>query len=132
MYKRQAYTYRPEDFTAEPCAPDTPCDGVRVQVLDADRLSGAVFRARRDGDRFAPLGMEGEQKLKRTLQDAKVDLPFRDLLPVLARDGRVLWIVGLKASREAAVTADTRRAVQIRFRGALPWDMEETEHENQK
>lgn len=127
-----AYTYRPEDFTAEPCAPDTPCDGVRVQVLDADRLSGAVFRARRDGDRFAPLGMEGEQKLKRTLQDAKVDLPFRDLLPVLARDGRVLWIVGLKASREAAVTADTRRAVQIRFRSALPWDMEETEHENQK
>lgn len=111
-------------FACEPCATDARGDGVKCQVFDADRLQGAAFRARRDGDMFAPLGMAGAQKLKKTLQDAKVDRPFRDLLPVLARGESVLWIVGLRPSREAAVTEGTRRAVRIRYLGRLPWELD--------
>lgn len=98
-------------------------DGIRTQVFDADALEGAAFRARRDGDVFAPLGTEGSQKLKQTLRDAGIDLPFRDLLPVLAKGERVLWIVGVKPSRDAAVGPETRGRIQIEYHGALPWEV---------
>lgn len=97
-------------------------DGVCVQALDATAAEGAVLRFRQAGDVFAPLG-GGTQKLKQTLMDAGVDRPFRDILPVLAKGNRVLWIVGLKAGRDAAIRPDTRRAVQWTYLGDLPWTL---------
>ena len=110
-------------FETAPCAVTIRGDGIREAAFDAKKLEGAVFRARRDGDVFAPLGMEGEQKLKKTLQDAGVDRPFRDLIPVLARGDRILWIAGLKPSREAAIDEKTTSAVLVRFTGRFPWEM---------
>lgn len=110
-------------FETAPCAVEERGDGVRCQAFDAAKLRGAVFRARQDGDTFAPLGMEGRQKLKKTLQDAGIDRPFRDLTPVLAAGNRVLWAVGLKASREAAIDETTKSAVMVRFTGRLPWEL---------
>lgn len=98
-------------------------DGVHTQVFDADMLDGAVFRYRRDGDVFSPLGANGTQKLKKTLQDAGIDRPFRDLLPLLTQGSRVLWIVGLKPSQEAAVTDQTTRSVRITYHSRLPWEL---------
>ena len=88
-------------FSCTLCAPGETGDGMRCQVFDASQLAGAAFRARRDGDVFSLLNLQGEQKLKKTMQDAKIDRPFRDLLPVLARGNRVLWVVGLKPSGDA-------------------------------
>lgn len=122
--EERAFDVRAEDFVCVTCAVDDLGDGRLEQTFDADRLEGAVFRARRPGDVFAPLGAAGTQKLKKTLQDAGIDQPFRDLLPVIARGNRVLWIVGLKPSRDAAVTGETRRAVKIRYRGELPWTIQ--------
>lgn len=114
-------------FSFAPCAEkEKTGDGVRWQTFDAEKLEGAVFRARREGDVFAPLNMQGEQKLKKTLQDAGIDRPFRSLLPVLAKGNRILWIVGLKPSRDAAVTPETKRAVTIRYTGILPWEIRES------
>jgi len=98
-------------------------DGVRTQALDADKTSGAAFRFRQKGDVFAPIGGVGTQKLKQTLRDAGVDRPFRDMLPVLAAGPRVLWIVGLKPSQDAAITSETQRIVKITYQGELPWEI---------
>lgn len=113
----------PADFTRLSAPSGFVGDGVRVQVLDADRAQGAVLRLRQPGDVFAPLGSTGTQKLKQTLQDAGVDRPFRDLLPVLAKGSRVLWIVGLKAGRDAAVGPATRAAIRFDYHGDLPWEI---------
>ncbi|MDR0929078.1 MAG: tRNA lysidine(34) synthetase TilS [Oscillospiraceae bacterium] len=102
-------------------------DGVRSQVFDADALEGAAFRFRREGDVFAPLGAQGSRKLKAVLRDAGIDRPFRDLLPLLAVDSRVLWIVGLRPARDAAITEKTLRRVQIRYTGALPCEINEND-----
>jgi tRNA(Ile)-lysidine synthetase-like protein len=69
------------------------------------------------------MGQAGTQKLKKTLQDAKIDRPFRDILPVFARGNRVLWIVGLKPSSDAAITDTTKKKVKIMYQGKLPWEM---------
>lgn len=110
-------------FSCTLCAPGETGDGMRCQVFDASQLAGAAFRARRDGDVFSLFNLQGEQKLKKTMQDAKIDRPFRDLLPVLARGNRVLWVVGLKPSGDAAVTERTRQAVMVRYTGDLPWEI---------
>lgn len=112
-----------DDFVQTPANPLETGDGIRTQVLDASLVAEATFRFRQDGDTFAPIGMEGTQKLKHTLQAAGIDRPFRDLLPVLAIGSRVLWIVGIKAGRDAAITANTHRAVRIDYHGDLPWEI---------
>ena len=118
-----AYDAGGAPFETAPCAVTIRGDGIREAAFDAEKLEGAIFRARRDGDVFAPLGMEGEQKLKKTLQDAGVDRPFRDLIPVLAKGDRILWIAGLKPSREAAIDEKTTSAVLVRFTGRFPWEL---------
>lgn len=111
------------DFERLPAPPGALGDGVRLQAFDGEALLGASFRFRREGDVFSPLGSAGTQKLKQTLRDAGIDRPFRDLVPVLARENRVLWIVGLRPSRDAALTEGTQSAVLIRYHGDLPWEI---------
>lgn len=117
------HAINPADFSRGPPREGFLGNGIRAQVFDACALEGAAFRTRRPGDTFAPLGCGGTQKLKQTLIDAGVDRPFRDLLPMLARGSRVLWIVGLKPSRDAAIGPATRARVQIDYRGDLPWEI---------
>lgn len=112
-----------EAFSRDDCVPSFMGDGIHTQVFDADALCGVVFRYRCAGDVFAPLGTGSTQKLKKTLQDAGIDRPFRDLLPLLARGNRVLWIVGLKPSRDAAITDRTQKRVQITYHSGLPWEL---------
>ncbi|MDR0897322.1 MAG: tRNA lysidine(34) synthetase TilS [Oscillospiraceae bacterium] len=118
----QPAALNPADFLWEPPG-EGYGDGICVQAFDADALKGAAFRFRQDGDTFAPLGAQGSRKLKAVLRDAGIDRPFRDLLPLLAIGSRVLWIVGLRPARDAAITENTLRRVQIRYTGALPWSI---------
>lgn len=96
-------------------------DGVRRQAFDAGALEGAVVRTRRPGDLFRPLGAAGTQKFKQTLIDRRLDRPFRDILPLVARGSRVLWAIGLRMGQDAALTTGTKDAVMIAFSGVLPW-----------
>jgi tRNA(Ile)-lysidine synthase len=52
-----------------------------------------TLRTRREGDRFAPLGQNGHtQKLKKTLNDARVPAGQRDTLPFLLVDDQIAWL----------------------------------------
>lgn len=116
------YAVNPADFHRSAAREGFLGDGIRSQVFDAQALDGAAFRTRRPGDTFAPLGAGGMQKLKQTLIDAGIDRPFRDLLPVLAKGSRILWVVGLKPSRDAAIGTQTRARAQLCYCGDLPWE----------
>lgn len=72
-------------------------------------------RSRRPGDRIAPRGMAGRKTLQDLMVDRKVPREARDIVPVVADRDRVLWVVGLAASREAAVTSETREALLLTF-----------------
>jgi tRNA(Ile)-lysidine synthetase-like protein len=111
------------DANDEADVSNTYGDGIRTQTFDADKIGGAVFRYRQNGDLFSPIGGTGTQKLKQTLRDAGVDRPFRALLPVFAVGQRVLWIVGLKPASDAAITLKTKKRVKITYQGKLPWEL---------
>ncbi len=109
-------------LAVRPAAPGERGDGIRTQVLDGDLLSGAVVRFRQPGDRFHPLGAAGSQALKQTLIDRGIDRPFRSLIPLVAREERVLWLIGHLPAQDAAVTGRTVRPLHFTYQGELPWE----------
>ncbi len=100
-----------------------PGDGIRRQALDSRELCGAVLRTRRKGDTFRLLHGEGQKPLKEVLIDRRVDRPFRDKLPILARGPEVLWIPGIGPSYTAAIRPGTVEGTMLTLETPLPWDM---------
>ncbi len=95
------------------------CNGTR-QVLDAANAGGPLsVRARRDGDRFVPFGMDVPKKLQDYFVDCKVDQPLRNAVPLVCANGRIAWVVGHTIDAGVAVTASTSRFLLIEVEDAL-------------
>lgn len=85
-------------------APPVPERALKqTQVLDREAIDGAVLRTRCEGDRIAPLGMEGTKSLSDYFTDRKLDPPLRDVTPVVARGSEILWVIGHGISRACAL-----------------------------
>ncbi|HKS22415.1 MAG TPA: tRNA lysidine(34) synthetase TilS [Thermoanaerobaculia bacterium] len=63
-----------------------------------------AVRNRRDGDRFHPLGLPSEKKLKDFLIDRKVPAELRDRIPLLVWNGAIVWVAGVEVSERFRVT----------------------------
>lgn len=78
---------------------------------------GLIVRAWRDGDRIAPLGMDGSRKLQDLFVDARVPREERRRIPVVINGrGEVLWVAGQCVSREGAVQPGDRVCVHLTWR----------------
>lgn len=91
--------------------PDDP----NSEVFDADQLSGATLRTRRNGDRIRPLGASGDKLFSDYLTDRKLDRPLRDYLPLIARGNRILWACGLGMAHDARIQNVTQRTVRLKI-----------------
>lgn len=86
--------------------------GRTMEVADADQVHFPLYlRSRRPGDRFRPLGMKSEKKLKDLLSDEHIPFFKRDALPLLCDQERIIWVVGVRLSDAVRVTAQTRRVL---------------------
>lgn len=84
------------------------------QVFDAEAFMGdAAVRGRLEGDRFQPLGMQGEKKLKDWFIDRGLTRAQRAAQHLVVVDDAVVWVVGHAIDARAAVTPATRRVVEI-------------------
>lgn len=93
------------------------CDKLTM-LLDADALGGEhqwELRRWREGDRLAPYGMRGTRLVSDIFTDAKMPEAARRQQPVLAVDGVILWLPGIRASRHYAVTAKTASVMRLRY-----------------
>jgi len=82
-------------------------DGRRTVVFDADAVPFPLtIRSPRPGDRFRPWGMEGTRRLKKVLIDLKVPVAQRHRIPLVVKGDAILWIPGIRRSREAPVRMD--------------------------
>jgi len=86
------------------------------ESLDADALGAAPFvRTWQEGDRFQPLGMNGEKKLQDFFVDEKVPRRMRGRVPLLcAADGRIAWVVGHRIAEPFKVSERTRRVLRVK------------------
>ena len=80
--------------------------------VDYDKVAGAVFRPKREGDIFKRYG-GGTKSLGDYLTDIKYPQRLRDRLVVLAKDREIYAIVGVEISDYAKVTSDTTRIIKI-------------------
>jgi tRNA(Ile)-lysidine synthase len=87
----------------------------RLEIAEGSKVG---LRGRREGDRFAPLGLEGHtQKLGKWMIDHKVPQHFRDRLPLVEIDGQIAAIYweGWKISHHFAVSSAGQRVVYLWF-----------------
>lgn len=95
-------------LTAIPREADTAC-------LDADCLTpGLHCRSVERGDRFAPYGMRGTKLVSDFLTDLGLSRVGRCGARVLCDGNGILWIVGRRPDRRAAITDATRRVLLVR------------------
>ena len=74
-------------------------------LLSKKSLTGSLWvRKRLPGDRFMPIGMERDKKLKDFLVDRKIPRATRDRIPIVL-DGKdnILWVGGIEISQKAAL-----------------------------
>ncbi|MCC6962049.1 MAG: tRNA lysidine(34) synthetase TilS [candidate division Zixibacteria bacterium] len=84
------------------------------ELIDADALKGRLtVRTMRAGDRFRPLGLNGDKKLSDFFIDRKVDRPVREEIPLLLAGRKIIWVIGQALADEVKVTDKTERVIKL-------------------
>ena len=84
------------------------------EFFAADDLDGPlVVRRAQPDERFVPFGRTRAAQLGRFLSKQGVSNDIRKYPTVLADAGGILWVVGVRRSARAPVTAGTRRALWV-------------------
>lgn len=92
--------------------------------LDADQLGTRLaLRPRRPGDRFQPLGMDGDcVEVADFMVNAKIPRRWRGHIPLLihnypdcAGKEEIVWLVGWRIDERVKITARTRQVMRLRW-----------------
>jgi tRNA(Ile)-lysidine synthase len=85
------------------------------QVIQLPKGAAPHFtiRNRRDGDRFRPLGMQHDKKLKDVLIDRKIAAATRDRIPLLLYEGTIAWVAGVEVSELFKVTGEAADLYEV-------------------
>lgn len=101
-----------DSMDGDPTAPDSA-----VAFFDWDRLVfPLVLRNHQPGDRFAPLGLNGTQKLSDFFINHKIDPWQRTMIPVLVSGADIIWVAGLRISNRVRITPETRCLLKAEVR----------------
>jgi len=93
---------------------DEVVHNARVACLDAEKvLMPLTIRNVKPGDRFQPLGMQGEKKIKDFFIDEKVPLTERKRIPLVLCKEAVVWVGGMRIDHRLRVTQNTRKMLTI-------------------
>jgi len=82
--------------------------------IDADRVQGdLIIRNRRVGDRFKPLGMFCEKKLKEFFIDWKIPRDKRDFIPLIADSCNIIWVAGYQINEDYKIKESTLTVIEL-------------------
>jgi tRNA(Ile)-lysidine synthase len=88
-----------------------------IRYFDYDKIKGdLLIRNRKPGDRFIPLGMNGNKKIKDFFIDEKIPREERDKIPIIQDDENILWIVGYRMSELYKITKDTKKVLLLEYK----------------
>jgi tRNA(Ile)-lysidine synthase len=94
--------------------------GQQTAFFDMDQLRFPLtIRNFRPGDRLAPLGLSGTQKVKKLFIDRKIARPDRPRYPLLLCDSQILWVVGLRQGESGKIRPTTTRWLKVEIAGCL-------------
>lgn len=91
-------------------------NGNNIAVFDAEKLSlPFTVRSRREGDRISLKGAGGTKKLSDIFTDEKIERQLRDTIPIVEKDGEVLFVCGLRQSSLYETTENTKKYLIIKY-----------------
>jgi len=94
--------------------------GQQTAFFDMDQLRFPLtIRNFRPGDRLAPLGLSGTQKVKKIFIDRKIAREDRPRYPLLLCGDQILWIAGLRQSECGKIGPTTTRWLKVEMTGCL-------------
>jgi tRNA(Ile)-lysidine synthase len=110
--------------SADAPAPGTPLDPGAIlgsgpmAAVRRDRCRGSLaVRNRRPGDRFQPVGLDGQKKLQDFFVDRKVARPSRDGVPLVVDESdRILWVAGYGIDEAFRVTEAAQAVLILKLR----------------
>ncbi|AFS79364.1 tRNA(Ile)-lysidine synthase [Gottschalkia acidurici 9a] len=87
-----------------------------IKYFDYDKVKDNLYiRNRIDGDKFRPIGMKGNKKLKDFFIDEKVPRDYRNTIPLVVDEEDILWIVGLRISENYKITSNTKNILVLEY-----------------
>jgi len=85
-----------------------------IALLDYDNITFPLnLRSPRPGDRFQPLGMAGEKKVKDLFIDCKIPAAQRKRIPLLFKEDRLLWVAGVRLDNRARLKPETQHVLRV-------------------
>lgn len=85
-----------------------------IEYFDRDKLTFPLkIRYRKAGDRFKPLGMDHNKKLKDFFIDLKVDKFKRDKIPLILSENDIIWVTSFRSSEDYKIDPSTKNIVKI-------------------
>ena len=92
--------------------------GKNVAFVRHDVCAGSLaVRNRRPGDRFRPLGLDGQKKLQDYFVDQKVARALRDTVPLVVDDtDRIVWVAGFGIDEAFRVTDPAQVVVILKLK----------------
>ena len=84
-------------------------------LVDADKLHFPLtIRNWKEGDKFRPFGMRGQQKLSDFFVNQKVNRFQKSQIKILSSENQIVWVIGLRADDRFKVDERTRECWIIR------------------
>ena len=86
------------------------------ELLDFSSIKNKklVLRFWKPGDRFKPLGMNGNQKISDFLINNKVNIFEKDHQTVLTADGQIIWVCGYRIDDSVRISDSTKNIIRIK------------------
>lgn len=103
----------------KPIADFNPQKDSLTAYFDASKLKKSDLSVRfwQTADRIRPFGMNGTKLVSDIFNDAKIPLGLKSRIPILTIGERIIWVVGLRHTREYKITPDTTEYFEIRYIG---------------
>ena len=91
-------------------------NGNGIAVFDADLIEGPLtVRYRMNGDKIKLKGCGGTKKISDIFSDEKIDRYKRDYIPIIEKNGEILYVGGLRQSGLYSVCNKTKNFLIIRY-----------------
>ncbi len=87
-----------------------------MALFDADEVKlPLIVRYRKNGDKMRPKGISGTKKLSDIFTDEKINRYERDYIPIVEKDGEILYLCGIRQSGLFNVTEKTKKYLIIKY-----------------
>lgn len=87
-----------------------------MALFDADVVKPPfTVRYRQSGDKMKLKGISGTKKLSDIFTDEKIDRYERDYIPIVEKDGEILYLCGIRQSEKYSVSQKTKKYLIIKY-----------------